>query len=340
MLVALRAHGYRGPMIMLAQSQQGAVDSFRLGATDFVTRPLRETEVLAAVERGLDQVRLRRHRDTLITRYQTANQQLEQRVKELTILHNIGQTVTALDNMESLFRRALEGATALTGAEQAFLLLRDEKSAQFILRSGYNVPLTLLDRMGEKIQDSLAEMVLSSQETLMMNGDDLRRYGSFKDMCAVIYVPLIIQKTVIGVLAVANQHQAAPFTAHHANLMRALASYLAMVIISTRLSTLLEQRSNAMKEAYRDLRERETQRGRYLQTVLAGLHQPLVSIETELARLEQAADGRNDKQMRQRLGLIEQRVRQLITQIAALGQPQAAVSNSPTTAQPGTDSTR
>lgn len=321
MLVALRSQGYRGPLIILAaEGQHAAVETFRLGATDYVTKPIREAEVMAAVERGLGEVRLRRQRDALVTRLQTTNQQLERRVKELTILHDIGQTAAALDQLDTLLRRVLENASALTGADQAFWLLRDEKSGRFVLRAGQNLPLALLDRMGEPVQDSLAEMVLSSRETLMMSGDDLRRFATSKNLYAVIYIPLTVQKAVIGVLAVANQQTQMPFSAHDEHLLRMLASYMSMAIISTRLSYLLEQRSNALKVAYHDLRERDVQRGRHLQMTLAGLHQPLVAVEAELMRLSQTADGKNIKQTRERLVLISRRVRKLITHVSSMGQ--------------------
>jgi DNA-binding response OmpR family regulator len=235
MLVALRSQGYRGPLIILADSQeqhQAAIEVFRLGATDYVTKPIREAELLASIERGLGEVRLRRQRDSLVTRLQTTNQELQGRVKELTNLYDIGQAATALDNLDSLFRRVLESASALTGADHAFLLLRDEKNGQLVLRAGQNLPLALLDRMGEFVQDSLAEMVLSSRETLLMDGESLRRYTSSKDRHAVAYVPLVIQKTVIGVLAVANQQTTTPFSAHHGHLLQALANYASMAVIS------------------------------------------------------------------------------------------------------------
>ncbi len=325
MLVALRAQGYRGPMIILAErdSQHKAVEVFRLGATDYVTRPIREAEMVAAVERGLGEVRVRRQREALVARIQTANQQLEQRAKELTALYNIGQASTALENLDALFRRVLESASALTGADQAYLLLRDEKTGKLVLRTGQNLPLALLDHMGETVQDSLAEMVLGSHEMLLMSGEDLRRFAANKQLYAAIYVPLAVQKTVIGVMAVANQQTQTAFDAHQGQLLHALASYTSMAIISTRLSYLLEQRSNAMKDVYRELRERDIQRGRHLQMVLAGLHQPLIAIESELVRVAQTADGKNIKHTRQRLVLVSQRIRQLVTQIAALGQRSA-----------------
>jgi DNA-binding response OmpR family regulator len=323
MLVALRAQGYRGPLIVLAEGQKSAVEVFRLGATDYVTRPVREAEMLAAIERGLGEVHLRRQRDSLVMRLQTTNQQLERRVKELTTLDDIGQAAAALDNLDVLFQRALESGSALTGADQAFLLLRDEKTGKFVLRAGQNLPLALLDRMNEVVQDALAEMVLTSGEMLMLDGDGLRRYATFRDMHAVIYVPLTVQKTVIGVIAVANQQTQAAFSAYHAQLLRALANYTSMAIISMRLSYLLEQRSTVMKDAYRELRERDAQRRRHLQMVLAGLHQPLIAIESELTRLAQTADNKNVKQTRERLVLISQRIRQLVTQITALEQRSA-----------------
>jgi DNA-binding response OmpR family regulator len=322
MLVALRSQGYRGPMIIMAEqdSPHSPVEVFRLGATDYVTRPIREAEMMAAVERALSEVRLRRQRDGLITRLQTANLQLEQRVTELTTLYNVGQSAAALDNLDALFRRVLESASALTDADQAYLLLRDENTAKLVLRTGLNLPLALLDHMGEPIQDSLAEMVLGSHEMLLMSGEDLRRFASNKSLYAVIYVPLIVQNTVIGAIAVANQQTLVAFNAHHGQLLHALASYTSMAIISTRLSYLLEQRSNMMKDVYRELHERDVQRGRHLQMVLAGLHQPLIAIESELVRMAQSADSKNVKQTRQRLVLVSQRIRQLITQIAALTQ--------------------
>lgn len=340
MLVALRSQGYRGPLIILADSQdqhQAAVEVFRLGATDYVTKPIREAELLASIERGLGEVRLRRQRDSLVTRLQTANQELEGRVKELTTVYDIGQAAAALENLDSLFRRVLESASALTGADHAYLLLRDEKNGQLVLRAGQNLPLALLDQMGEFVQDSLAEMVLTSRETLLMDGESLRRYSSSKDRHAVAYVPLLVQKTVIGVLAVANHHTTTPFSAHHGHLLQALANYASMAVISTRLSYLLEQRSNTMREAYRELRERDAQRGRQLQTLLAGLHQPLVAIEAELVRLAQAPGGKDGKQTQQRLTWLSGRVRQLITQVSAMMGARPVVVNHQTP-QTGKDS--
>jgi hypothetical protein len=92
-----------------------------------------------------------------------------------------------------------------------------------------------------------------------------------------------------------------------------------------------------MKAAYRELRERDAQRGQRLQTILAGLHQPLVAIEAELVRLSQTADGKNGKQTQQRLAWLSQRVRQLITRVSSMMGPRPVVVNNQTP-QTGNDS--
>jgi DNA-binding response OmpR family regulator len=71
-LVALNSLGYSGPIIVETRrgSEAMAIDCFRLGATDYLTKPLREAEALQIIERGLKEVRLRRERKQLLDRLQ------------------------------------------------------------------------------------------------------------------------------------------------------------------------------------------------------------------------------------------------------------------------------
>jgi DNA-binding response OmpR family regulator len=319
-LVALKAQGFIGPMVAIAEetNRRPVVDAFRLGATDYLTRPIREAEVLAAAERGLSAVRLRRQRDGLIAQLQQANHQLEARVKELTTLQVIGQSVAALTDLESVLNRVLEGAISLTGADQSVLFLRDDKSDQLVLRAGKNLPLAMLDRMGDPVQDKLADLVMTSREALVVAGDSLRRFALAKDLYSVAYVPLTVQKLAVGVLAVGNHKTQTPFTDNHGRLLKALADYTVIAIVSARLSHLLGQRSSAMETAARELRERDARRDKQLQEILTHLHQPLVAIESELIRLAQ--DPVSPKDAGHKLAALAHQVRQLVTAVNALEQ--------------------
>lgn len=324
LLVAVQSQGYRGPLIAVAErtnaSPRAVVEAFRLGATDFVTKPLREAEVLTAVERGLADVRLRRQRDSLVTQLQTANQQLEAHVKELTTLYEIGQSVTALADLDSVFNRVLEGAVTLTGADHSILFLRDDKSGQLILRAGKNLPLILLDRMGDPVQDRIADQVMASREAVVVAEEGLRRFNASRDLYAVAYVPLTVQKTAVGVLSVGNTRTRRLFDERHGRLLKTLADYAAITIVSARLSLTLEQRSSQMQTAYRELQERDVQRSRYLKETLMRLHQPLIAIEADLIRLGQTPGEPVPEATRRKLAILSQQIRQLITQVKALEQ--------------------
>ena len=53
-LVALKSQGFAGPVIVSTKrgSEAQAIDAFRLGATDYLTKPIREAEALRTIEHG------------------------------------------------------------------------------------------------------------------------------------------------------------------------------------------------------------------------------------------------------------------------------------------------
>ncbi|HEX3052853.1 MAG TPA: response regulator [Aggregatilineaceae bacterium] len=320
LLVAVQSQGFRGPLIVIANdsSARGVVEAFRLGATDYVTRPIREAEVMVAVERGLAEVRLRRQRDSLVGQIQTANKELEARVHELTTLSEIGQSVTALRELEPLFDRILEAALSVTQADHSFLLLRDEKSNRLILRAGRNLRLALLDRMGESIQDPLADLVMSSREPLMVSGEGLKKFTTAKDLFAVVYTPLVVQEMAVGVLVAGNHQHKTAFTDAHGRLLKMLANYASIALVNALLFAMLDQRAKTMEATLRDVSERDAQRAKQLQAVLARVYHPLGEIDANLTRLQGDMDGHLPKDAAARLNGIGQQVKQLAALITNL----------------------
>ncbi|MCD4684909.1 MAG: GAF domain-containing protein, partial [Anaerolineae bacterium] len=282
----------------------------------YVTKPLREAEVLAAVERGLEDVRLRRHHDQLRQQLTKANSRLEVRVKELRTLYEIGQSVTMLRDLNSVFARVMDGALILAQADQAFLLLRDEKAERLVLRAGNNLSIAMLDHMGEAVTDQLAELVMSSRKDMLVEGEGLRRFKVSREFHATAYVPLVVQNKAIGVLAVGNTETRRAFRPHHARLLRSLADYAAIAIVSVRLSQLLAERAQAVIMVQQQSRLRDAQRNRQVRGLLSRVHQALIALESELLHLSQA-DRKSQPEVQRRLGALSQQVRQLITQLVA-----------------------
>ena len=102
LLAGMRSRGVMPYAIVLAP--KGAAESqllraFRLGARDYLIRPVREAELVNTLDRALEELNLKRDRDQLSQRLGTANQQLEKRVRELTILSSLGKAVTSLTDL-------------------------------------------------------------------------------------------------------------------------------------------------------------------------------------------------------------------------------------------------
>ncbi|MCH7664156.1 MAG: response regulator, partial [Chloroflexi bacterium] len=123
------------PVIMIASvgKEKDVIQAFRLGASDYIGSPVREAELLSAVERALEQVRARQERRRLAVELQRANKQLGKRVKELTTIFGIGKAVTSITSQDKLYEAILEGALNITESEIGWLLIQDEVKGEFIL---------------------------------------------------------------------------------------------------------------------------------------------------------------------------------------------------------------
>jgi two-component system NtrC family sensor kinase len=305
MLVALASQGYHGPLIVLAEASSArlVIEAFRLGATDYVTKPPREAEVLAAVERGLAQVRLRRERDALLTWLRATNQQLETRVHQLTTLSTVGKSVIEMRELNSLFERVLDGALSVTGADYGYLLLRDDKTGRLILRAGRNLPIALLDHMGEPMDDPLASLALTSREPVRLAGDQLRRFTSARNLYAAACVPLTVQMTAVGALVIGNDESQAAFDASTVPLLQSLADYATIAIVNARLFAMLDQRAR-------------TSEIRSAQAIVVKLRQPLAAMGAELRRLVEGGEGPLPRNVAQRLDRLRQQVEALAGQLS------------------------
>lgn len=251
LMVALNSQGIDTPVIVLAQEGKEAlaVEAFRLGAKDYLTKPVREAEVISAVERALNEVRLRNERDELTYSLHTANEVLEHRLAEETTLFAIGKSVTSKTNLEQLFDLIIDAALYLTHAEMGGIILRDDSSGALILRAGKNLPAHLNQLMGNPIGDDLAALVMTSGEPLLASGDGLKRFNPPHDAHSVIYVPLIVAEQALGILWVGNQQSEAEFVDRQRELLSALADYAAIAVVNAKLFQVMQQRALRLEQA-------------------------------------------------------------------------------------------
>ncbi|MFN2270796.1 MAG: response regulator, partial [Anaerolineae bacterium] len=76
------------------------VEAFRLGARDYVIKPIDPQKMQETVQHVLSANRLREERDQLTQQLLDANDQLERQLQELNTIYTIGRAVTSLLDLD------------------------------------------------------------------------------------------------------------------------------------------------------------------------------------------------------------------------------------------------
>jgi FixJ family two-component response regulator len=250
LLVALNAQGSTIPVIIIAQEgmQMDIIQAFRLGATDVLLWPMRDTEVITAVERALTQVRERREREHLARQLQQANQDLQQRVRELTTIAKVGKAVTPLVDQRHLFDKVVEAAVQVTQADMGWFMLRDDVLKSFILKAQRGLPPPLAPKLNLPWDDGISSLVAISGETLALHGDALIRFKTSSPDQFALITPVKVQNQVDGLLVVLRQ-VSRPFGRSEQNLLEAICDYVSIALMNLRLYRALEERAQTLQKA-------------------------------------------------------------------------------------------
>ncbi len=249
-LVALSSQGIEAPVIVIAHQgmENDLIQAFRLGANDYLIWPMREAEVISAVERVLKQVRSRRERETLARQLKQTNNELQQRVRELTTIFAIGKAVISITNQRELFEKIVEGAVYVTEADCGWLLLREERNKTFNLVAQRNLPKTIAVKMNQPWDDGISSLVALSGETLSISGEPLTRFKVSQLGQSTLVVPVKLKKEVVGLLVVVRKAPN-PFSPSNKTLLEAVADYASISLVNAGLFRALEERAHKMQQA-------------------------------------------------------------------------------------------
>ena len=282
LLVALRSQGLDVPTLVTAQEgmDADAIQAFRLGASDYLVKPLRETEVVSAVERAISEIRLRYEREQLAKELEESNRQLERRVRELTTLFGIGKTVTSTTHQGQLFSKLIEGSIYVTEADMGWVLLPEENDPQLYLRAQRNLPSDLEGKLHQPWDDGVSSLVMLSGEALAIHGEGLSQFKLARFGEAALIAPIKVRDQSIGVITVARV-EARPFSERAQAMLEAVADYASISLVNARLFQALEARAHRLQqmidEAQMDTQTRADWR--------AGLNRDLRAAQAQIARL-------------------------------------------------------
>ena len=278
LLVALASQGVEVPVIVITQKgmEGDLIQAFRLGATDYLLWPMREAEVVSAVERVIKQVRARRERETLARQLKHTNDELQQRVRELTTIFAIGKAVTSITFQRELFEKIVEGAVYVTESDCGWLLLRESRSKTFTLAAQRNLPKMIAAKINQPWDDGISSLVALSGETLSIYGEPLARFKVSQMGQSALVVPVKMKKEVMGLLVVVRKAPS-PFSPSNRTLLEAVADYASISLVNASLFRALEERARSLQQAVDSAQSSSRRKDEIICNVQSELSPPLAN---------------------------------------------------------------
>jgi two-component system NtrC family sensor kinase len=273
-------------VIIIAQKgmEGDLIQAFRLGAADYLLWPAREAEIVSAVERVLKQVRSRRERETLAKQLRQTNDELQQRVRELTTIFAIGKAVTSITDQRELFEKIVEGAVYVTEADSGWFLLREERNKVFTLAAQRNLPKSIADKINQPWDDGISSLVALSGETLSISGQPLTRFKVSQLGQSALVVPVKMKKEIVALLVVVRKSPQ-PFNPSNRTLLEAVADYASISLVNASLFRALEERVRSLQQAAETAKTSARQTTELLRNTKNNLEQPLVDASKALDSL-------------------------------------------------------
>ena len=239
-LQALRERGSQAPVVLTTMfgSENVAVQAFRLGVRDYIPKPLRVPDTLAAIEKALTNDRTLREKNRISQKLEDANRQMEQQLLELTTLQAIGQSLTATLNLEEVLNRVVEAACYFSDARESTLFLLDQEEDLLVLNAYHGVDRNQPSNLRLQYSTSPLRQAIETEKPLFLSSETTDYAIKLKTdylVHSLLYVPLHIHDRPLGLLGVTDKAGGQAFTPDDARLLTSLSSYAAIAIENARL---------------------------------------------------------------------------------------------------------
>ncbi len=233
----LRALREQRPMlrviVLSAHSDQELVlEALRLGAADYLAKPIHDEELRLAVTRAVEGTRVAVLLESLgrrLTGLADAQEELALRIGAL----GIGEQDTA-SRLETLAEPAVAALAEVLAAARASLLIGDEAALRVVAIVGSDLPGD--DLAPAAAAESVAGLAFGADRVLRIEDIDrddrcagLPRRGRYATSSALL-APLCADGRALGVLCVADPRSGRPFTDEDVALLRLFAAQLSALL--------------------------------------------------------------------------------------------------------------
>jgi GAF domain-containing protein len=225
----------RPPLIAIALN--GGVDDIGDLQAEQVITTLDEYEIQRVVMHALRiPVITPSHQTRQLNTESPEAREAARRLDEIQTLFSLSRSLTEVLNLSEVLNRVVEAARRLTGAEQGMILLPDEQEPkQLWLRARVGLDIEVARNFRIKDDSNLTKTVFTKGESLLIGAQGPQKIKTEFFVNSLLYVPILLKGSPIGVLGVTNKASHDVFTDVHQELMENLASYAAIAIENARI---------------------------------------------------------------------------------------------------------
>ncbi|NMB67172.1 MAG: GAF domain-containing protein [Chloroflexi bacterium] len=220
------------PVLLFISQESPALlkQALQLGVSDTFCLPLRTDDILKAVQASLEKAQQRKDWVLLESRRATAG--LQRQISEMQTLAELARTINSSLDLDSVLQSVVEAAVKLTNADEGSLLLVDDVTGELYMRASRNFQDDFARTFRLPIQDTLAGSVVRSGQPVLMDENTPQKIKTSYLVQSLVYVPLRVHQSVIGVLGIDNRAKKIPFTDHDVQLLSALAEFASIAIVN------------------------------------------------------------------------------------------------------------
>lgn len=239
------------PVVMITgyPSLDLAVEAMKDGAVDFLPKPFKTEELEVVVRRASEKARLMRSNAIGLADRPTSNQpevarmRLEDKIKELSILHTISETLDEVTEKEDIYRKVMDIAQIIVDSSSAFIMTVTPDNTQFVVHTttGFKDSSSCIGNRFPVSEEPFRSIVRNKcYSYLMPGGNELAALTSdgvkVSGRRPMLLMPFIINKEIVVILGLNGKEAGCEISSDEITLLHNLSAKASLKLENITLS--------------------------------------------------------------------------------------------------------
>ncbi|MBI1911693.1 MAG: response regulator [Deltaproteobacteria bacterium] len=202
-----------------------AVEAMKIGAVDFLAKPFKAEELEVTVRKAVSESKVANANRTAAGAKiraignlpEIARRRLEDKIKELSILHTISESLDEVNEKEDIFRKTMDIAQIIADSDKSFIMVVEGSNKELVIQaaSGYEGNSVLGKRFlldQEPFQSVIKNRCYSYSLVENDHVGELISTGGPNKRKPLLLAPMVINREVVVLLGLAGKEGGAELT--------------------------------------------------------------------------------------------------------------------------------